>query len=406
MFKYALDDEYNGRSFLNEMLISQMCKFIGLPCQEAKLARYTHGNVEGVKIRSFLKEGEREVSMNDILKEKCDSLLVESFGKNFLEYYIYPYIPKTQKEVAALRKKNLHTSAGIEAVDGKFPTQISLEDIELDSQNKIRLLFDIYVERESPAANKLFGEKVINAICNRIFLINRINTDYNELQSIESLTNLAQEYASVHGYTLAQNLEEQLAQMLIFDFVVAQTDRHLGNISLILSGNTLRLAPLFDNGHCLVLKRHFVVHDKLNYYRTKITPELLKKPITLKTIANLDDFLNVQYDNFVAHLLKNAPELLELAPHYKENFEKSVNGRLKKYTTHSNDSFATDEDGINAILNGNIEWLANNGIEYTPELWLKTYLFASKQLMRDHIDELKYMYHKVNDNRFADLFQR
>ncbi len=409
MFKYSAADEFLGRSFLNEMLVSQMCKFIGIPCQEATLARHALSNVNGAKIRSFLNGDECEISMENILDEKCNALIDDGFGKNFLEKNIYPYIPKTQKEATALRKKKPQTSTGLESVDGKFPTKISLEDIEIDSQNKIRLLVDIYLSKTSPAAQELFGAKVINAICSKMELINRISTEHNESKTIETLTSLAKEYASIHGYTLDENFEKRLAQMLLFDYVVAQTDRHLGNISFILSGNTLRFAPLFDNGHCLLFKSNSISHESHVQFHTRITQELLKSPNARSTITKIDTFLNAQFDDFIEHLQKNSPEILELAPHYKKFSKTAKHDSLNRSpinTQFAQSTFVPSDEEIKNILSGNTKRLESLGIQYSPELWLKTYLYACKQIMCDHIDELKFMYKNVNNAKFADSLQK
>jgi len=409
MFKYAIDDEYNGRSFLNEMIISQMCKYIGLPCQDARLARYAYSNVDGVKIKSFLNDGEREISMSEIANEKYDDMLAKSFGELFWEKHIYPYIPETPKDALTICNKRPQTSAGFEAVDGKFPTKISFVDIELDPQNKIRLLFDIYMQRNSPAVQEVFGEDIVKQICDKIVLINRINTEYNESQTLESLEFLAKEYAYFHHCTLAPNFSDELAKMLIFDFAVTQTDRHLGNISLIANGRTLRLAPLFDNGHCLLYRTNYIAREKFRHYHTIMSPDLLKAEIAGKMIARLDDFVNKYYNDFAKDLLKNAPELLELAPHYKDTKHKSTRHRFaNKNSTDATagafSTFAPSESEISAILNANVEWLGANGVAYSPELWLKTYLYASKLIMRERVDKLKFMHKKVNENDIYNMY--
>lgn len=449
IFKYSTNDEYLGRTFLNEAIISQMCKFIGLPCQDANLARYAYGNVSGVKIKSFLKSGEREISFQDILDEKCNSILDDGFGEDFLEQYIYPFIPNTKKEATNLCKNHLQTSTGLKPVDGKFPTKISLEDIKFGQQNKIRLLFDIYLEKNSPAVTKLFAPKAINSICNKIFLINKINTNYNELQTFDTLTSLVTEYAENHDYTVDSSFGEQLTKILIFDYVVRQTDRHIGNISLILNGNTLRLAPLYDNGHCLMFNYNYIPHENNHSFHMKITPDLLNTAAAKKTLAQINNFVNNQYDAFIRHLLINSRDLLEFAPRNKNSNNKnctkpqngdasrtkiaqallsklstivqnnanlSTNPQIEKIkisnTKKINDienaeSFlALTDDQIKYILRGNTDWLNNNGIQYSPELWLKTYLYCSKEIMKDYLGQLMFYYEKTKDNKFANLFQK
>ena len=448
MFKYSPNDEYLGRTFFNEALISQMCKFIGLPCQDANIARYVYGNVYGAKIKSFLKSGEREISMQDIVDEKCNAILEAGFGEDFLEEYIYPFIPRTKKEATKLCEKHPQTSTGLDSVDGKFPTKISLEDIECEQQNKVRLLFDIYLSKDSPAVTKLFDSRAINSICNKIFLINKINTNYNELQTIDMLTSLVSEYATNHNYVVDASLEEQLTKMLIFDYVVRQTDRHMGNISLILSGKTLRLAPLYDNGHCLMFNYNYIPHETNYFFHTKITPELLNTACAKEFITQLDDFINNQFDAFQQHLLKDSHELLEFAPHNKKSNESdstinklidseqtslahelllqmsslkrrkvnvSANSKIGALKIPANDttnienknsSTVLNDDQIKHILRGDDEWLNNNGIHYSPELWLKTYLYCSKEIMKDYIGQLLFYYKKTHNNKFDILFQK
>lgn len=413
MFKYSFDDEYDKRTILNEVLVSKICKFLDLPCQEAFVAKYIVGNVDGVKIKSFLKPNEREISLLTILNEDANILLADSFGDDFFEENIYPYIPQSRHESKTIEKKHIHTSLGVEVVNGKFPTKISLEDIKINPQNKINLLFDIYLEQHSPAVKQLFDKNIINEICNKIFLINKINTKFNEQQTLESIIDTIQNYAERHNYSVDPELRSQLIKMLIFDYFVMQTDRHLGNISLILNEKTLRLAPLFDNGHCLIYNSDSIHREKLQYFQTKLTADLLKTKTAKQFISQLSQFLKNDYNTFAKQLVENSKDLLELTPKTKtHNANKPCVSSKKIETKQDDKKNARYENGnlfdnelsdakMFQILHANTEWLKKNGIEYTPKIWLATYLYACGKIMEKQQECLEFMFSeslKTNDN--------
>lgn len=52
--------------------------------------------------------------------------------------------------------------------------------------------------------------------------------------------------------TSQEELIEDVYKMLIFDAVIGNEDRHLNNFDILYSGNSIRLAPIIDNGGSLL----------------------------------------------------------------------------------------------------------------------------------------------------------
>lgn len=52
--------------------------------------------------------------------------------------------------------------------------------------------------------------------------------------------------------TTQEELIEDVYKMLIFDAVIGNEDRHLNNFDILYSGNSIRLAPIIDNGGSLL----------------------------------------------------------------------------------------------------------------------------------------------------------
>ena len=65
-------------------------------------------------------------------------------------------------------------------------------------------------------------------------------------------------------------IKDRILQMLIFDFLIANDDRHLSNIDIIVYSNgTFDIAPLFDNGHSFFRKDSVLTYDELKILSQK-----------------------------------------------------------------------------------------------------------------------------------------
>lgn len=110
--------------------------------------------------------------------------------------------------------------------------------------------------------------------------------------------------------TLGPKFIAALDDMLVFDAVIMNTDRHLGNFGFLIDNKTNRIvapAPLFDHGNALL---NFAGHDDL------------ENMDTLKTYA--DTLLPCVYDDFIGTAKK------VLAPRHREGLRKLLNFKFKK----------------------------------------------------------------------------
>ena len=110
--------------------------------------------------------------------------------------------------------------------------------------------------------------------------------------------------------TLGPKFVAALDDMLVFDAVIMNTDRHFGNFGFLIDNKTNKIvapAPLFDHGNALL---NFADHDDL------------ENMDTLKTYA--DTLLPCVYDDFIGTAKK------VLAPRHREGLRKLLNFKFKK----------------------------------------------------------------------------
>lgn len=68
---------------------------------------------------------------------------------------------------------------------------------------------------------------------------------------------------------------EQLADLMLFDSLIYNTDRHLRNFGMLINNNTrkiIKAAPIFDNGNSIItlVKENSDIDKLLNRYISKI----------------------------------------------------------------------------------------------------------------------------------------
>ena len=132
---------------------------------------------------------------------------------------------------------------------------------------------------------------------------------------------------AVYKYLKEQGLQEKFADMIIFDSLIFNTDRHFGNFGVLrdnITGKIIDFAPIFDNGEGLLSKAMLDIFDdvqkfeeyinsdtqNISYYGTPYK-SLIKAYCGKKQVESLRKILNF---NFTKHskynLSDNRLELL------------------------------------------------------------------------------------------------
>lgn len=132
--------------------------------------------------------------------------------------------------------------------------------------------------------------------------------------------------------TLGDDFYNDFVDMIIFDCVVCNEDRHYGNFGLLVDSNTnkpIRLAPIFDNG--ISLFNYAMPDDYKNldeYAKTRISSynidfiSLAKEFITLRQKAKLRKLINFKFIKYT-HRGKNKVSATML-----KSIEKFIQGRV------------------------------------------------------------------------------
>ena len=117
-----------------------------------------------------------------------------------------------------------------------------------------------------------------------------------------------------------KQLKLQICQELIADYITNQQDRHLNNISIIKNKDTIRLAPMYDNGHCLKFQNNFNPH-KRQLQLTNFTYEAISTNNILKrNLYSFNQLLTKYKDDFIETFIKeNSPVLDLLVPKYSKD---------------------------------------------------------------------------------------
>lgn len=111
---------------------------------------------------------------------------------------------------------------------------------------------------------------------------------------------------SIFEFCKNNNMLEDLCKMFIFDYLLANSDRHGGNLSVLLDTDTYDikgLAPIYDNG-CGALTYFMPNHDNLTRYLNEHKPRLYADYVDmaklckglLKNQHNVGRLINFKFD--------------------------------------------------------------------------------------------------------------
>ncbi len=118
-----------------------------------------------------------------------------------------------------------------------------------------------------------------------------------------------------HYETLGKDFVKALNDMVVFDAVICNTDRHFGNFGFLVDNKTNKIAspaPLFDHGNSLF---NFAGKDDLESYQN------------LKTYS--DTLLPCVYDDFIGTAKK------VLTNEHREGLRKLLNFKFKKHSMYN-----------------------------------------------------------------------
>lgn len=105
-------------------------------------------------------------------------------------------------------------------------------------------------------------------------------------------------------YAKSINSIKELYQMVIFDYLSLNTDRHLGNIGVLVNSDTfkpIKLAPIYDNGASML--NYYMVGDSLEDFVARNIPNLYNSFSILAIKAkekvgnsNIEKALNIKFN--------------------------------------------------------------------------------------------------------------
>jgi hypothetical protein len=116
-----------------------------------------------------------------------------------------------------------------------------------------------------------------------------------EFYSLEMILNSLAEY----------NLKDEFLKILVFDFLIGNTDRHQNNWAILKSENNIRICPMYDNGSslcCYIEEKNldsYLGKDKLRFNsivdsksksRIRINKKTKKEPTHLEVLQHIKQY--------------------------------------------------------------------------------------------------------------------
>lgn len=117
--------------------------------------------------------------------------------------------------------------------------------------------------------------------------------------------------------------------LMLFDALICNTDRHLGNFGMIIDNNTneiLRPAPIFDNGNSIIEN---VGYDELQHIKT-ISSQFISKPLRYNFDKQLELFVRHRHLDGLNRLVKfdfKKHEKFNLDDNFLESIQKCIKYR-------------------------------------------------------------------------------
>ncbi|MGN1227233.1 MAG: hypothetical protein ACI4TX_01165 [Christensenellales bacterium] len=309
MFKFPVEDKQFMFSLINEVFISKMCEKLGVNCQNATFAQYGLNKQKGVIVKSFLQGNQKAKSVEMLQKDYIATRLDEVLGKDYFEKYIYPIINQRSAKIKAV-------SNYADTVIDRF----SVKEMQQDVTKKLEFLQHFYLQVGTISdISNCFSPFAFDIVKQNHMEIDYLSNIENRNPTDKDLIEFVKIYASKYNLKLPADLEEQICVYGVFDFLTIQDDRNTHNLSFIIDGNMLKLAPLFDNEMCFA---NCYNSNKFELCKNKIANNILLTDLTKSKLNNKDSlvykckeslqtFLNNGYDEFVKEFLANYKESVD-----------------------------------------------------------------------------------------------
>ena len=143
-----------------------------------------------------------------------------------------------------------------------------------------------------------------------IYLINKIYPNYdsytmydninNEYYSLEMILNSLNEY----------NLKSEFFRIVIFDFIIGNTDRHQNNWAVLQCNDIIRICPIYDNGSSLCC---YIKEENIDTY-------LGNDKVRFNSIVNSKSKSRIRVDK----RLKKESTHLEMIRYIKQNYNECI----------------------------------------------------------------------------------
>lgn len=329
-----VDNEFDTYEEYAEVLSYEIAKLVGISCAEYDLATF-NGN-KGVITKSVVPKGEKIISGTELLTTVYNEYMVNIINQfNCFKDLLEKYNINSYEECELLdyeRKKSF--KSGVLDI---YKRICFLNNCSYVRVSNFRGIFD-YIYYLNEAYSSKFVEYK-----NGIIMSNNL---YDIWDAVEL-------YCRISGYTVdTKSFMDDLINMLIFDIITGQGDRHADNWSIIIDKNGhVRLAGLYDNSGALSLNREKALNN-IKDFSDRLKCE--KNPGKINGIIR-------QLNNTINHAFSG----LKITKENIENRSKN-NEIISTFISHSSEEFIDKLRNFIGILSDeNIIKIFNNIEEKT-----------------------------------------